>query len=209
VSSRRRPSGRCRSRSRGCCAWRRSWTSLRCWPRSGLRTSLRSRRCALWLRRALLLHGPLLGLGCCSLLYGTLLLRSGTLRFYGALWLLLRCCALRFHGALLLLRSDGAVRFRCTLLLWFNTALGLGCTVRLDPTLLLRSYPGTLFWSSGALLLGLNVVLLDGDAALLLLPDGRGSFRDVRCTGGSACRTGKGSLGGTAVVGVVELRPIL
>jgi len=157
-----------------------------------------------------------LGLGCALLLGSHTLLLGGALLllwrralgFYGTL-LLLWGCALRLHGALLLLRSDGAVGCRATLLLGLGTTLGFGSAAGLNTALLLGSDSGVVFRGCGALLLGLDVVLLDGDAALLLLADGCGSFCNVRSAGGNACRTSEGSLRGAAVVVVVELRAVL
>ena len=169
--------------------------------------------------------------GCALLLLGSntlllggalLLLWGSALGFHGTL-LLLWGCALRFHGALLLLRSDGAVGFyttlllrshravgfRTTLLLGFGATLGFGCAVGFYSTLLLGRDAGAVLRGGGALLLGLDVVLLDGNTALLLLPNGCGSFRDVRSAGGNARGTGEGGLRGTAMVVVVELRAVL
>lgn len=206
--------GRSRAWCGGCCAGSWCWASLGCGTGcGGFRTSLR-RRCPLGFRSTLLglrscalgFYGALLRLRRYPLrFYGALLLLlwSCTLRFDGTLLLLLRCHPLRFNCALLLLGSDGAVGFDCALL------LGFGCAVGFYPALLLWRDAGAVFRGGGALLLGLDVVLLDGDAALLLLADGCGSFRDVRSAGGNASRTSEGCLRRAAVVVVEELRAVL
>ena len=147
--------------------------------------------------------------GCALLLLG-----SHTLLLGGALLLLWGRAlgfhgTLRFHRALLLLRSDGAVGFYTTLLLGLRAALRFGATVRFNTALLLGSDARTVLRGGGALLLGLDVVLLDGDTALLLLADGCRSFRDVRSAGGNASRTSEGCLRRAAVVVVEELRAVL
>jgi hypothetical protein len=169
--------------------------------------------CALLLlgSHTLLLGGTLLLLRGCALGFdGTLLLLWGcALRFDGALLLLRSYGSVGFDTTLLLLRSHRAVGFRTTLLLGFGATLRLGGTVRFNAALLLGSDAGAVLRAGGALLLGLDVVLLDGDAALLLLADGCRSFRDVRSAGGDACGTGEGSLCRATVVVVVELRAVL
>ena len=118
---------------------------------------------------------------------------------------------LGFRGALLRCGLGCALWLECTLLLGRHVALlglhgallGFNSTLWLGSALhRLRRSAGTVF-RSGRTLLGLDVVLLDSYAALLLLPDCGGGFGDVRGAGGNACRTGEGGLSRTAMVGGV------
>ena len=166
--------------------------------------------CALLLlgSNTLLLGGALLLLLSRALgFHGTLLLLWGCALRFSRTLLLLWGCALLLDGALLLLRS-GTVRLRASLLLGFYAALRFGSTVGFCSALLLWGDARTVFRGGGALLLCLGVVL-DGDATLLILPDGSGGFGDVRRATCGACGTGKGGLRGTTVVSVVELGAVL
>jgi len=111
-----------------------------------------------------------------------------------------RCYMLRLGGALLL-GGRSVLGFGCTLHGLGRRVLGFRCALH-------RRRCSWAVFRCGRVLLHLCVVLLDGDAALLLLPDCGGGFGDVRGTGGYASGTGQGSLFRTTVVGGVELRVV-